>query len=64
MKLSIITIVLNDRQNIEKTTQSVLSQGVALEYIIIDGSSTDGTLDAIEKYKDKIRAGPHFQTTC
>ena len=54
MKLSIITIVLNDKQNIEKTILSVLSQSVEVEYIIIDGGSTDGTLDIIEKYRDKI----------
>lgn len=54
MKLSIITIVLNDKQNIEKTILSVLSQGVEVEYIIIDGGSTDGTLDIIKKYKDRI----------
>jgi mannosyltransferase len=54
MNISIITIVLNDKQNIEKTIESVLSQGVEIEYIIIDGGSTDGTLDVIGKYKDKI----------
>lgn len=54
MKLSIITIVLNDKQNIKKTIESVLSQGVEVEYIIIDGGSTDGTLEVIEKYRDKI----------
>lgn len=54
MKLSIITIVLNDKQNIEKTIESILSQNVDLGYIIIDGGSTDGTLDVIKKYRDKI----------
>jgi glycosyltransferase involved in cell wall biosynthesis len=54
MKLSIITIVLNDKQHIEKTIQSVLSQNVEIEYITLDGGSTDGTLDIIEKHKDKI----------
>ena len=54
MNLSIITIVLNDKQNIEKTIISVLSQKIELEYIIIDGGSTDGTLDIIKKYKDRI----------
>lgn len=54
MKLSIITIVLNDKQNIEKTILSVLTQDIELEYIIIDGGSTDGTLNIIEKYRDKI----------
>ena len=55
MKISIITIVLNDKNNIEKTILSVLNQkDVNLEYIIIDGGSTDGTLEIIEKYKDQI----------
>lgn len=54
MKFSIVTIVLNDKENIEKTILTVLSQGVEVEYIIIDGGSTDGTLDIIKKYKDRI----------
>ncbi len=54
MKLSIITIVLNDKQNIEKTILSVINQKIDLEYIIIDGGSIDGTLDIIKKYEDKI----------
>lgn len=54
MKISIITIVLNDKQNIGKTIQSVLTQNVEREYIIIDGGSADGTLEIIEKYKDNI----------
>ena len=55
MKISIITIVLNNKQNIEKTILSVLNQkDVDLEYIVIDGGSTDGTLDIIEKYKNNI----------
>ncbi len=54
MKLSIITVVLNDHHNIEKTIQSILNQNIKLEYIVVDGSSTDGTLEIIEKYKDNI----------
>lgn len=54
MKFSIITIVRNDKENIEKTILSVLNQKVTLEYIIIDGCSTDGTLKIIEQYKNKI----------
>jgi glycosyltransferase involved in cell wall biosynthesis len=54
IKITIVTIVLNDIQNIEKTIQSVVSQDIKLEYTIIDGGSTDGTFEVIEKYKDKI----------
>ena len=55
MQISIITIVLNDKNNIEKTILSVLNQkDVDLEYIVIDGGSTDGTLEIIEKYKNNI----------
>ncbi len=54
MKFSIITVVLNDRENISKTIQSVIGQDVELEYIVIDGESSDGTLDVIEQYRDKL----------
>ena len=54
MKFSIITIILNDKQNIENTIVSVLEQTIDLEYIVIDGGSSDGTLDVIDKYRDKI----------
>ena len=54
MKLSIITVVLNDHHNIEKTIQSIFYQNIKLEYIVVDGRSTDGTLEIIEKYKDNI----------
>jgi glycosyltransferase involved in cell wall biosynthesis len=53
--ISIITIVRNQKDFIEETIKSVLLQNVPnLEYIIIDGASTDGTLEIINKYKDKI----------
>ncbi|MEB2786969.1 glycosyltransferase family 2 protein [Algoriphagus persicinus] len=53
--ISIITIVRNGVNEIEETIKSVLTQkNVNLEYIIIDGKSTDGTLEIIEKYKDNI----------
>ena len=54
-KVSIITPVLNGKGHIEHTIRSVLSQGYPnLEYIIIDGGSTDGTLDIIKKYEKHI----------
>lgn len=53
--VSIITIVLNSEKTIEKTMQSVLGQTYDnIEYIIVDGGSTDGTLDIIKKYGDNI----------
>ncbi len=52
-KISIITVVKNDVNNIEKTIKSLLSQSYKnFEHIIIDGKSTDGTLSVIKKYKN------------
>ena len=54
-KISIITVVFNGEKFIEKTIKSVLSQTYQnIEYIIIDGGSTDGTVDIIKKYGSKI----------
>ena len=54
-KLSVITIVYNNVRDIERTMLSVLNQTYPnIEYIIIDGNSTDGTKDIIYKYKDKL----------
>ncbi len=60
MLVSIITPVKNGAQYLEETLQSVLSQGYSsIEHIIIDGGSTDGTLETIQrfdrKYPNKIR---------
>lgn len=52
---SIITVVRNNVETIEKAIKSVVENKPSfVEYIVIDGISTDGTLDIIEKYKDKI----------
>ena len=53
--ISIVTPVLNDVRNLEQTIQSVIDQEYNnIEYIIIDGGSTDGTIDIIKKYEDQI----------
>lgn len=48
--LSIITVVYNGDKYLEQTIKSVLKQKKIFEYIIIDGQSTDRTLDIIKKY--------------
>ena len=55
MKISIITVCFNSVETIEDTIKSVLSQSYEnIEYIIVDGGSTDGTLEIIGGYKNKI----------
>lgn len=51
MKFSIITPTYNSHKTLTNTVDSVLSQdGVELEYLIVDGASTDKTLDIVNKY--------------
>lgn len=53
-KISIITITYNSRSFLEETVDSVLSQDFPdFEYIIVDGGSTDGTLDIVRKYAER-----------
>ncbi len=55
MKLSIITINLNNSIGLKKTIESVVNQSSEdFEYIVIDGGSTDGSIDVIKEFKDKI----------
>lgn len=55
MKVSIITVCYNSKEFIHNAIDSVLNQTYSnIEYIIIDGNSTDGTVDIIKSYGDKI----------
>lgn len=54
-RLSVITIVYNNVRDIERTLLSVLNQTYkSIEYIVIDGASTDGTMDIINRYRSQI----------
>ncbi len=55
MKISIITICYNNAKELATTMNSVLAQSYKnIEYIIVDGASTDGTKELIESYGDRI----------
>ena len=55
MKVSIITVVYNNESTIDYAIKSVLSQDYPnIEYIIVDGNSSDGTIKKIQSYKDHI----------
>ena len=55
MKVSIITITYNSEATLKDTIESVVNQSYNdIEYIIVDGKSTDNSLSIIESYKDKI----------
>lgn len=56
MKISVITVCYNAEKVIEQTMQSVLNQSyVDIEYIIVDGASTDGTMNFVNEYAADIR---------
>jgi len=55
LKVSVVTVCYNSATTIEDTIRSVLSQQHdRLEYVVVDGGSTDGTLDILAKYRDRI----------
>ena len=55
MRVTIITVCYNRRTTIEQSIKSVLNQDYPdIEYIVVDGNSSDGTQDIIESYSDKI----------
>lgn len=55
IKISIVTICYNSAKTIEDTIKSVLSQDYGnLDYVIIDGGSTDSTMSIVNKYRDSI----------
>lgn len=53
--ISIVTIVYNDKDGVKKTINNIINQTYRnIEFIIIDGGSTDGTVDIIKKYRESI----------
>lgn len=55
ISISVITVVRNGVNELEQTINSVKSQSYhSIEYILVDGGSTDGTLDIINKYSDSF----------
>lgn len=52
--LSIVTVVRNGAATLERTIASVLAQEGEREYLIIDGGSTDGTVEILQRYADRI----------
>ena len=62
VKITVITVVKNNRAGIEKTIKSVLSQTQEqIEHIVVDGMSNDGTSEIISKYKKKLNQFMNFK---
>lgn len=52
---TVVTIVYNDVAHIERTIKSVLGQQYPhIDYVVIDGASTDGTVDILERYRERL----------
>ena len=55
LKLSIITVNFNNKEGLQKTIESVVNQTYKnYEYLVIDGGSTDGSVEVIKEYAEKI----------
>jgi len=55
MKISIVTVVFNAKESLQKTLESIRAQSYEnIELVVIDGASTDGTLELLEINKDMI----------
>jgi glycosyltransferase involved in cell wall biosynthesis len=53
--VSVVTVCRNAAETIGETVRSVIGQkGLAFEYIVVDGASTDGTLEALDRFRDRI----------
>lgn len=53
--ISVITVAYNAKNDLEKTIQSVLNQTYSnIEFVIVDGGSTDGSVEIIKKYEERI----------
>ncbi len=54
-KISVVTVSYNQAGYIEESIKSIVDQGYPnLEYIIVDGNSSDGTVDILERYRDRV----------
>ncbi len=54
-RISVVTVVFNGERHLDQAIRSVLEQSYRnVEYIVVDGGSSDGTLDIIRKYEERI----------
>ena len=61
MTISVITVTFNSAATVRHTFDSVLAQTYKdIEYIVIDGSSTDGTVDIIKEYESRFNGRMHW----